>query len=215
MRSTDKVQNLLFRFQLFFQYRDAPGQAFKTFQYGVGKVCMLQVDTDVRVLAAYHAPGVAYHCAVGRNILQHDAARADLYLIADSDGAQHLCAGAHGNTATQGGVALADIFTGTAQSDTLIKCYIVTDHGGLTDHGPAAVVNKQSLTDSGTGVDVNACSPSGAGIDQTRQQEMLFQVQSMGMTIAAQSTETGVTKHDFQSALYSRVSIHHGLYVFF
>jgi hypothetical protein len=98
-----------------------------------------------------------------RYVLDHVRLGTDPSTVADGDRAQDDRVGADDHVGTecrvpplarQSPVVLPP--TQCAQRHLVVKGYVVADHGRLTDHGAASVVDEQPSANPGTGVDLNA-----------------------------------------------------------
>lgn len=112
----------------------------------------------VHALAAmsHDMPGDTDDRAVGRDIVDHDRAAADLGVGADGDAAEHRRTHAHGHPVLDGGMTLTCLLTGAAERDALIEHDVIADDGGLADDDTAAVVYEEAAAYLGGRMDLDA-----------------------------------------------------------
>src|SRR4029077_19850824 len=103
---------------------------------------------------ANHSAGHAYYSRVRRNGANHHRPGADLGAVSNRDIAKNLGARADHDVVSDGRVALAFFFAGSAQRHALIEQYVVTDLRGLADHHAHAMVDKTAAPDGRARVDL-------------------------------------------------------------
>ena len=128
------------------------------------------------------------------------AACADAGVISDKHRAQHLGACADKHVVAQGGVAFAGILAGTAQRYSVVDGAVIPNLAGLTEHDAHAVVDKQTLADGGTRVDLNAGAVAAMLADPPCQKKVLVLVQPVRDTVIHQNVESRVQQHYLQHA---------------
>ena len=81
---------------------------------------------------------------VGRNIGEHDRARADARVLAHGNVAQHIGVVADEDAVADGGVALAVAFAGSAQRDALVHGDVAAHDGGFADDHAGSVIDEEA-----------------------------------------------------------------------
>ena len=162
------------------------------------------------VLTADDPAGIANHGASVGDGLEHDRARADLYVIAKPDRAEHLRARADDHAVAQRGMPLAVLLAGAAQRYALVQRHVVADLRRFADDDARAVVDEQPVADRRAGVNLDAGAAFTVLGYQARQQDMAFFVQPVGKPVRSQCLDAGITEHDLQLASCSRIPRHDG-----
>src|SRR5215469_11675204 len=91
---------------------------------------------------------------VSRHRLEHHRAGSDACTLAHLDVAENLRAGANEHAATDFGMAVAVLLSGTAKSHVLKYGYAVLDDRGFADHESGGVVEENAAADARRGIDV-------------------------------------------------------------
>ncbi len=84
----------------------------------------------------------ADHSGMLGDISQHDRASADAAVSAHGDVAQNFGSSADHHVVFDGGMPLAVLLAGTAESDPLIQSHVVADDRGLADDHPQPMINE-------------------------------------------------------------------------
>ena len=93
----------------------------------------------------------------GRNVTDDDGIRANGRIVADRDGPQNLGACAEHDVAPDGGVPFRLAQCPPAQCDSLVYEDVVAYFGGFTHYDACSVVDEQSSSDCGPGVNFDSC----------------------------------------------------------
>ena len=91
------------------------------------------------------------------------------------------------------------------QRHSLVDGHIISDHSCLPNDDTVAVINKQSFTDAGAGVNLYARLAHSSLGNISGQEKMLFQVQLVGNPIVHHNFKAGIQKH-FHGGVYRRVT---------
>ena len=105
-----------------FQLADAAVEVDETLGHDVRQVLLVEVvgGVDGLVVDAHHFSRDADGGAVGGQVLEHHAARADAGVVADIHRTQHLGACADKDIVAQGGVTLAGVLAGAAEGHAVV-----------------------------------------------------------------------------------------------
>src|SRR5690606_36342449 len=95
------------------------------------------------------------HRARRRYLLRHHRVGTDACVVADRDRAENFGAAANQHAVTQRRMALAFIPAGAAERDTVIERDVVANFGGFADDDTGAVIDKKTLTDTRTGMNID------------------------------------------------------------
>ena len=168
----------------------------------IGQILLVEVvgGVDGLVVDADHLGGYADGGAVGGQVLQHHAARADAGIVADVDRAKHLGSCADQHVVAQRGVALAGVLAGAAQRDAVVDGAVVADLSRLAEDDAHAVVDEQAPADPGTGVDLDAGLMPAALADPSRQKKVPALIQPVRDAVIDQNVKAGVQQNDLQHA---------------
>ena len=83
------------------------------------------------------------------------------------------------------------------EADALIQLHPVADDGGLADHRPGAMVDKEMVSDAGARVDVHAGPAVGPLSHDARQEWHVAQVQGVGQSVHRDGLDERVGHDDF------------------
>ena len=97
-------------------------------------------------------------------------------------------------------MAFAGILAGTAQRYSVVDGAVIPNLAGLTEHDAHAVVDKQTLADGGTRVDLNAGAVAAMLADPSCQKKVLVLVQPVRNAVVHQNVESRVQQHYLQHA---------------
>src|SRR5579862_6286248 len=103
--------------------------------------------------------------------------RSDSGVIANANSSEYLRAGSDDDVVSNRRVTFSALVTGSAQRYVLVDQDIVADLGGFADDDAHAVIDKETATDDGTGVDFDAGEKTGNLRDHARQQRHFRQVE--------------------------------------
>ena len=94
-----------------------------------------------------------------------------------------------------------------AQCDTLVDSYSVSDPGGLAYYDTSTVINEETLTDVGPGVNVDARLAMGIFSHYAREQGNVLFIELMSHSVDCNSKEPRIAEDDFVIALCGRISL--------
>ena len=97
-------------------------------------------------------------------------------------------------------MAFAGILAGTAQRYPVVDGAVISDLAGLAEHDAHAVVDKQTLADGGTRVDLDAGAVAAMLADPAGQEKVPVLIQPVGNAVVDQDMEAGVQQDDLQHA---------------
>ena len=97
-------------------------------------------------------------------------------------------------------MAFASILAGTAQRYSVVDGAVIPDLAGLAEHDAHAVVDKQTLADGGTRVDLDAGAVAAMLADPSCQKKVLVLVQPVRNAVVHQNVESRVQQHYLQHA---------------
>src|SRR5574340_888006 len=139
-----------------FKPTDPPAQRSVHLHDRVGQVLVVQIDhVDPLTLADDHPPGDADHGAALGHVGDHHGAGADPRAASDGDVAEHGRADADHHEVLDGGMPLAVLLAGAAESHTLVERHIVADDGRLAYDDAHAVIDEEAIADHRAGMDLD------------------------------------------------------------
>ena len=95
---------------------------------------------------------------------------------------------------------------GTAQRDALIDRAIVPNLGGLSDHYPHAMINKDTPSDLGARVNLNSGRPARELRHESSQPTQIRLPETMRQPVQRQSVHAGIARQDLQFASGSGIT---------
>ena len=101
----------------------------------------------------------------------------------------------------------------SAKGHTLIELYIITDNGGFTHHNAGTVVNEEILTDSCTGVNVDAGNAVGMLSHNSGKHRHVQGIQHMSKPVHSNGKQTGICKNNLRHIRCCRVTLIGGLQI--
>src|SRR5690606_7393206 len=124
----------------------------------------------------------------------------DLGALSDLNGSEDLSAGADDDAVMKGGVPLTGFLAGSSEGDPLEDRDVLTDLGRLSDDHTHTVVDEQSRTDGGAGVNLDPRHKSRRLTDPSGDQAMIVLVEAMGQAMGPNRVEPGIRGHQFKGA---------------
>ena len=112
---------------------------------------------------------------------------------------------------TDGGVALALFFPGTAEDNAFIQCDIFADLRGFADDDTHAVVDKETVRDPGAGMNFHPGEKAVDMADQPRETFKAADMKPMGQPVSPDGVETGTAEKHHQPRSGGRVPLHNGV----
>ena len=132
---------------------------------------------------SHHTSGHANHRRMCWNGGHNDTTGTHTTVAPDCYRAKDRRAQSHDDEIFDRGMALALAQTGSAQTDTLVDQYIITDNRGLADDNAHAVIDETTRADRGSGMDLDAGQEPGHRSRQPRQQAEVATPKSMRGTM--------------------------------
>ena len=122
-----------------------------------------------------------------RHFLDDDASGADLGIIPDRKRTDNLRPGTDHDIVPDRRMTLSGLLAGTAKCHALIQRHVISDDRRLADDDAASVIDKKSLADRRSRMDLNACFPGCALRNKPRPEIMPFEIK-LKMTLVMRPT---------------------------
>lgn len=101
--------------------------------------------------------------------MHHDSIGSNRAVVANRNRTQEFRSGPDHYAIANGGVPFAALVTGSAQGDTVVNQYVVTDDCGFANHHTHSVVNEDPATERGTRMNLDPSEKSGELGERTRE----------------------------------------------
>jgi hypothetical protein len=111
-------------------------------------------------------------------------------------------------------VAFAFLLTGTTKRNTLVEKAIIANFGGLADHHTHPVIDEETASDPGSGMDLNSRQPPAELRYESRHDRDACPIEPVSKTMQQDRVKSGITEEDFQGALRSRIFVENRLNLF-
>ena len=174
---------------------------------------MIQVDPmgrlDLYAGAPNDTPRNAHHRGAGRHMRIDDRVGAYAHPIADPHRTQNLGAGADQNAIAQGGMPLFLVPGRAAQGDPVIQGDVIANLRSLADDHTGAMINEQSASDGGAGMDIDIGDPAGDKRHPARQQFPVLAPESVRHPVHEYGVDARISKQNLQPRTRGRIAIEH------
>ena len=124
------------------QLCNSSAQAVKFHCHRIRQVNLVHILCGALSILFYDGARNADHGTSSRNLFQHHRSGADFHIIANGKRPQHLGAGSDNHPVADGWMAFSRIFSGAAQSHTLVNGHIVTNFSRFTDNHTHTMINE-------------------------------------------------------------------------
>ena len=122
---------------------------------GSGRCSSRRVSPERRIAPGDGSRRCPDSCGVRRHVFEYDRPGADASSRADRHRAEHRRADADDRVILDRGMSLAALLPRPAQGDPLVHGDVVADRSGLTDDDAHTMVDEDSLTNSGSRVNLD------------------------------------------------------------
>ncbi len=167
----------------------------------------IKLFLDFLAFGNHHATRNANYGTVGRHLFDDDRIRADLATRTHGKRPQHLCAGTDNDIIPQSGMAFFLRPGRPTKGHAVIKGAVFADFGGFADHNSHAVIDKKTLADTGSRMNLDAGQKAADMRNKAAEEIELSRPQCMSQPIKQQGMKPRVTEEDLGHAAHGRVSI--------
>jgi len=91
-----------------------------------------------------------------RNVVQNHGPSPDARVFANPDISEDMRTSTDENAATNFGVTITALFTGTTKRDRMEHRHVIFDHGSLADNDGGRMIDHDAFADARTGMDIDA-----------------------------------------------------------
>src|SRR5271157_860300 len=188
-----------------------------------------QLDDHVRQrianffrVADNHAFAVTQHDVTGdaddggvcRYAPEYDRASPDSAVVTYSDVPEDFCSGANRHTVADCGMSLSFLFARPAQSDALVESYIITNDGRFTNYDRHPVIDEQTPSNLGPGMDLNASEQAGHLRSEASGKTKPVSPQPACSMMHPDCVQSGIAEQHFEIRTGCRVGLENRGYVF-
>ena len=138
----------------------------------------------------------------------------DSRTVADIDGSEYLGAGANDHVATKRRMTLALLPAGAAQGYAMVEGAVVADDRGLTDDNAHAVIDEETPTNVGTGMDLDTGEQACDVRQHPRRPLVTPQPQPVRETMRDHRVQTRVGGHDLEGVACGRIAVENAADIF-
>ena len=176
--------------------------------HGVGtRPQQLCLCTDALPLHHDNASWDADHGGMCGNGSQDDRARTDLGMVAHRERAKYFRARCHDDVVAERRMSLSFFFARSAEGHPLVERDVSPDLRRLTDDNTCPVVDKESLADGRSRMDLNPRQEAPEVRDQARDQHPAAHKKCVGDTVQPDGMQPAVAEHHLDHALRRRVTL--------
>jgi hypothetical protein len=189
--------------ECFFEHLDTAQQVLKELFVNIGDLVM--AERTLVVTASEYPCRDTYGCGVGWYILDHDRVGTDFGILSYGDVPQYFGTGSDNDIVFECRVALAFVGADTAKCHLLIDKDIISDDCCLSDDHTNPVIDKDTPSELGGGVDVDHRQEHSQCGDKTGKKTQSFVVKPVGDTVEEQSPQSRVVEKEFKGGVECRV----------
>src|SRR5262244_419484 len=210
-RARGLLELLLQRLDLFLQRVDALHHLLEGPGEGVGQIRLVEVDAaHPRSVTKCYPAGDADDNRVFRHLPHHHRPRTNAAPGADGEAADDLRARSHHHVVGEGGVPLLPLVAGAAESHPLEQAHVPPDLGRLADDHSHAIVDEESGSKLGRGMDLDAREEAAQVRQPTGSGRPSRPPQGMRNAVDPDGVDAGVAQYDLEGGARGRIALQHG-----
>lgn len=180
----------------------------------VGKIFVMQIDRiDPLTLPDDHATGNSDDGAVRRHVVYDNGPTTHARSTAYRDVAKHRGPHSHDNAVVQGGMALAFLLAGSAQSHPLVQRDVFADNACLAYDHAHTVVDEETVTDAGTRMYLDTRPEAGTLRKESCEPFASAMPQPVIESVPPDRVESWIVEQDRHRRCRRRIAVSDRLYV--